>query len=183
MSKPIIVRRIGYCGARAWFEPTMSVSDDDHYAVPVAEYRALLAERDALAAEVAKGKDRSPSVGDLDVIESAVVICDHDITGETLADGVGKMRDEILALRAEVARGKAPTPRPQRIRITGPADAMCVTVGKVYDVFDWWEDGSPHIIDEDGAEHSCSKPDGSDVSRWFPTWEPAEAPDAAKGAK
>lgn len=109
MSEPIRLRYVCYYDHRLWYESKSIGAEGDYLALPAAECRALLAERDALAAEVAKGRDHSPPVGDLDVIESAVVICDHDVAGKTLADGVGKMRDEILALRAEVARLKAPT--------------------------------------------------------------------------
>lgn len=68
---------------------------------------------DAPDAAEPTAEDRSPPVGNLDIIETAVVICDHDVAGETLADGVGRMRDDILALRAEISRLKA-TPEPTR---------------------------------------------------------------------
>lgn len=68
--------------------------------------------------------------------------------------------------------------RPTHIRITGPTDAMYVTVGGGYEVTGWYEDGSPFIRDDDGDEVSCAKPDGSDASRALPSWEPAKATDA-----
>lgn len=66
--------------------------------------------------------------------------------------------------------------RPTHIRITGPGDAMLVTVGRLYEVAWWWEDGSPMIRNDDGGLWCCTKPGASDAEAWYPAWEPAEAP-------
>lgn len=76
-----------------------------------------------------------------------------------------------IAARAE--------PRPEWVRITGPKNAVRVTVGKAYRVVGWHNahGGGPIIeCDESKASWHCYPPDRA--TSVFPSWEPCAAPDA-----
>lgn len=70
--------------------------------------------------------------------------------------------------------------KPERIRITGPAGAPSVTVGRVYEVSRWWEDGSPIFTDDGGYTRSGARPDGTDASPGLPAWDPDPDPDLVR---
>lgn len=87
--------------------------------------------------------------------------------------------DALLARLAETAPAPASPARPKRVRITGPKDAINVTVGKVYDVVDWHDkyDGGPVIKSDKGDRWRCYPADRADSI--FPSWEPADEAPAA----
>jgi len=62
--------------------------------------------------------------------------------------------------------------RPKYVRVTGPPDALGVTVGQIYRVVKL--DGDAPVVHDDDYALWALAPVGGIGSRFLPTWEPYE---------
>ena len=113
---------------------------------------------------------------------SAIRNAIENVTGRD-ADALAMSDDQWTRVARAVLLRTTPAPeakRPGWVRVTGPATAShvideLVTIGKVYKVDGWVEDGSPRVIGNHGLLVALSRPDGSDCAV-YSRWEPCDAP-------
>ena len=99
----------------------------------------------------------------------------HDLAEEFLRAIDAPRPDAPVTERRHSEMSPGGDSRPTHVRITGPMDAVSVTVGKVYAV-SWWNGyGDPVITNDYGLEWTLCGDDGRPTAT-IPSWEPAEAP-------
>jgi len=107
------------------------------------------------------------------------------------AAGYGPLADDLDAMAWKATPPTAPTTpapapkRPTHVRVTKIGDnTFTVTVGRVYEVVRWYDDGggavSPQVMADDGELVELAYVDHSDAD-YCPSWEPAPCPPPVAG--
>lgn len=96
---------------------------------------------------------------------------------DAIAENAIDCTDALLARLRPEAVAPAPS-RPEWVRITGPKDAVNVTVGKAYRVIYVTDEGNLAINNDEGVARHLPRR-GEYVTRVFPSWEPCAAPSPA----